>query len=130
MRSDGHRHALERVALWARAAVMILVGVVVAGTPEDIRWTTGWQPALWQVAVLALMSAATRHKLTGVLIAWTVAASALVTGVVLGPAGDGSRFADLLRTADRRMYHHKHDKTGRLRPAGPGDWRGPYPAAI
>ncbi|MFF5077519.1 GGDEF domain-containing protein [Actinoplanes sp. NPDC000266] len=145
-----HRRALERVALWSRACVMVLVGVVVAGTPDDIRWTTGWQPALWQVAsviggqliaamtlavvrlrhaadgrfrwvagaqtvfdvlavatpmlvidsvagvpvwptaVLALMSAATRHKLTGVLIAWAVVSAALVAGVLLGHGGPGT----------------------------------------
>ncbi|GAA2511149.1 GGDEF domain-containing protein [Winogradskya humida] len=39
---------------------------------------------LWPSAVLALLSASTRHKLTGVLIAWTVVATAVVTGALLG----------------------------------------------
>jgi diguanylate cyclase (GGDEF)-like protein len=142
-----HRHALERVALWTRLSVIIMVGGVLIAAPHDVHWTTSWQPAFWQVstvigvqlaaamilavlrlrhlidgrhrwvspaltacdvlavaspmlvvdsvagvpvwpsAVLALLSAATRHRLTGVLIAWAVVAAALVTGIVLGPGG-------------------------------------------
>ncbi|WP_433833100.1 GGDEF domain-containing protein [Actinoplanes sp. CA-015351] len=145
-----HRHALERVALWTRVCVMVMVGAVVLGAPGDVRWTTAWQPALWQVstvialqlavamalavfrlrhaesgryrwvaaaqtvldvlavaspmlvvesvagvpvwptAVLALLSAATRHTLTGVLISWVVVSAALVAGVVLGDGGPDS----------------------------------------
>lgn len=146
----GHRHALERVALWSRACMMAVVAGVALGSPDDIRWISAWQPAFWQVsvvigvqlvvamtlsvlrlrhgtepryawiapaqtafdvlavvlpmlvidsvagvpvwpsAVLALMSAATRHRLGGVLIAWAVVAAALVAGVVIGHGAPGA----------------------------------------
>ncbi len=145
-----HRHTLERVALWARACMMLVVAAVLLGMPGGVRWTGGWQPPFWQVsavigaqlaaatvlavlqlrhgtggryrwiaraqtacdvlavalpmlvvdsvagvpvwpsAVLALLSAATRHKLAGVLVAWAVVAAALVTGVVLGNGAPGT----------------------------------------
>ncbi|BCY11512.1 GGDEF domain-containing protein [Actinoplanes sp. L3-i22] len=145
-----HRHGLERIALWSRVCVMAMVAAVVLGAPDDVRWTTAWHPALWQVsagigvqliaamalavvqlrhaasgryrwvapaqtvmdvlavagpmlvidsvagvpvwpsAVLALLSAATRHRLAGVLIAWGVVAAALVAGVALGDGAPDS----------------------------------------